>query len=240
MQIRLEIKRYNSEKREHFWQSFVVEGSENDTVADLLRKLNQQAPILDASGAATPQIDWECGCMQKKCGGCAMVINGIPKLACSAFVKDICKKDKEIKLEPLSKFPVVRDLRVDRSKLYEDLQSMKIWISGQAQQNPKEWEGQYISASCIMCGLCLEVCPNYTGDNSFTGAAVMNSAYRIATQQSSGSNRRLFMKENMKMGQGHCSKTLSCENVCPMNIPTGSLMSRMTRLYIKDLLKLKK
>lgn len=239
MQLKLNIKRYNPEKKISFWQSFMLDGSDMDTIAELLRKLNGQKHLQDEKGLEAEPIDWECGCMQKKCGGCAMVINGVPQLACSAFVKDLCKKSNAINVEPLSKFPVIRDLRVDRTKLYDDLQNMKIWISGQAQTNPKEWEGQYVSASCIMCGLCLEVCPNYTMDNAFTGAAVMNSAYRVATQQSQGSNRRLFIKENMKRGQGHCSKTLSCENVCPMKIPTGSLMSRMTRMYIKDLIKIK-
>ena len=240
MLIKLNIKRFDPGTRVSRWQSFQLEADGNDTVADLLRRLNDTEDLTDMEGVTAEPIDWECGCMQNKCGGCAMVINGMPKLACSAFVRNLCKKSAEIKVEPLSKFPVVRDLRVDRSKLYEDLQDMKIWVSGQAQYNPKEWSGQYVSATCIMCGLCLEVCPNYSVDNTFTGAAVMNSAYRTATQQSQGSNRRLFIKENIKAGQGHCSKALSCENVCPMNIPTGALMSRMNRLYIKDLLGLKK
>ena len=236
MLIKLNIKRFEPSTRESKWQAFQLVAEGNDTVADLLRRLNEEEVLADIEGKAAPPIDWECGCMQKKCGGCAMVINGIPKIACSAFVKDLCRKTAEIKVEPLSKFPVVRDLRVDKSKLYEDLQNMKIWVSGQAQHNPKEWEGQYVSATCIMCGLCLEVCPNYSIENAFAGAAVMNSAYRVAMQQAPGNNRKLFIKENIKAGQGHCSKALSCENVCPMNIPTGALMSRMNRLYIKELL----
>ena len=240
MKLKLKVKRYSIEKKSSYWQTFTVEGDGTETVADLLRKVNEREPLVDEDGKTTTPIEWECGCMQKKCGGCAMVINGIPQLACNAFVADLGKKNSVINVEPLSKFPVIKDLRVDRSKLYKDLQEMKIWVNGQAQQNNKEWEGQYVSATCIMCGLCLEVCPNYTGDNAFTGAAVMNAAYRVATQQSQGSNRKMFIKENIKRGQGHCSKTLSCEDVCPMGIPTGSLMSRMNRLYIKDLLGFKK
>ena len=240
MNIKLCIKRFNQSWKESKWQSFDVECDENETVADLLRKLNKQKVLFDDKNEAVEKIDWECGCMQQKCGGCAMVINGKPQLACTAFIGELCRKTSILKVEPLSKFPVIKDLRVDRSKIYDDLRNMKIWISGQALYNPKEWEEQYLSASCIMCGCCLEVCPNYTFENSFTGAAIMNSAYRVATQQQAGSNRRLFIKENIRVGQGHCSKTLSCEAVCPMKIPTGSLMARMNKLFIKDLLGVKK
>lgn len=237
MLVKIDIKRYEPRTGKSFWQSFETEGSGNDTAADLLRRLNERKHLTDIEGREAEPVEWECGCMQKKCGGCAMIINGVPQLACSAFVKDLCRKKAVIKLEPLSKFPVVKDLRVDRSVVYENLQKMKVWMSGQAQYKAKEWEAEYTSASCLMCGCCLEICPNYTEDNSFTGAAVMNAAYRVASQQPAGKNRRAFIKENIKAGQGHCSKTLTCENVCPMKIPTGSLMSRMNRLFILDLLK---
>lgn len=232
MKIKLDIKRFNQRTREQKWQSFEIEADKNDTAADLLKRLNEKSELRDINGEKAESIAFECGCMQKKCGACAMVINGVPRLACEAFVRELCKKSNIIKLEPLSKFPVIEDLRVDRSKLYADLRDMHIWLEGKAEYNKKEWELQYTSASCLMCGCCLEVCPSYTSENKFTGAAVMNSAYRVASQRGAGKNRELFLKENIKSGSGHCSKTLSCESVCPMNIPIGLLVSRMNRMFI--------
>ncbi len=115
------------------------------------------------------------------------------------------------------------------------MKKMKIWLNNSAIVSEKESEAQYESAGCIMCGCCLEVCTNYSLENTFVGAAVMNGAYRVATQQKQGSNRKQFIKENVKNGQGHCSKSLSCEKVCPVNIPIGALTSKMNRLYIKGL-----
>ena len=57
--------------------------------------------------------------MQAVCGGCAMVINGVPALACATFADEVSVDT--LRLEPLSKFPVIADLIVDRSVIYEIL-----------------------------------------------------------------------------------------------------------------------
>ena len=97
------------------------------TVADLLRSLNEQEEIKDASGEIADPVGWECSCLEKKCGACAMLINGRPALACGVFLKIAAsepskrgfRKRGEVVLEPLSRFPVVRDLMVDRRDVYK-------------------------------------------------------------------------------------------------------------------------
>lgn len=239
MQFKLKIKRYDPLQSQSYFQEFIVDEPLSSPITSVLARLNERRPLLDSEGRIAKKIDWESSCKQKMCGACAMVINGIPSLACSTFLEDLCKKDQKnvvIQLEPLSKFPVIRDLRVDRTQMFEDMKKMKIWLNSEAVVNEKEQEHQYESATCIMCGCCLEVCTNYSLNNAFVGASVMNGAYRVATQQQQGSNRKQFIRENVKNGQGHCSKSLSCENVCPMKIPVGALTSKMNRLYIKGLL----
>ena len=46
-------------------------------------------------------------------------------MACSALVD---KLDQPIRREPFSKFPVVRDLAVDRQFMFESLKRVKGWI----------------------------------------------------------------------------------------------------------------
>lgn len=238
MEFKLKIKRYDPLQSQSYFQEFIVDEPLNSPITSVLTRLNERKPLVDAEGRTIKSVDWECSCKQKMCGACAMIINGIPRLACSTFLEDLCKEGQqnaEVQLEPLSKFPVIRDLRVDRSQMFEDMKKMKIWLNSDAVVNNKELEHQYQSATCIMCGCCLEVCTNYSLNNTFVGATVMNGAYRVATQQRQGSNRKQFIRENIKNGQGHCSKSLSCEKVCPMNIPVGALTSKMNRLYIKGL-----
>ena len=65
-----------------------------------------------ADGKATTPVTYDSNCLEEICGSCSMRINGKARMACSALVD---KLEQPIKLEPLSKFPVVRDLAVDRS-----------------------------------------------------------------------------------------------------------------------------
>ena len=74
-----------------------------------------------------------------------------------------------IRLEPLSKFPVVRDLAVDRRVLFENLKLVKAWvpIDGTYDLGPgprltmQEQEAAYPLSRCISCCCCMEVCPQF-------------------------------------------------------------------------------
>ena len=113
------IKRQQRFDSEPYWQSFKYEGPRHVTVSAVLDALNYTDDLFDIDGKPTSRIRWECSCMQALCGGCAMVINGVPALACSTFADEV--KGDELVLEPLSKFPVVADLIVDRSIIHKNL-----------------------------------------------------------------------------------------------------------------------
>ena len=76
-------------------------------------------------GKQTTPITYDSNCLEEICGSCAMLINGKARMACSALLDHL---DQPIKLEPFSKFPVVRDLSVDRSVLFENLKKVKAWV----------------------------------------------------------------------------------------------------------------
>ena len=90
-----------------------------------------------------------------------MRINGIPRLACSVFLKDVVRHGK-ILLEPLSKFPLVKDLIVDRSSMFETLKRMRIWMQEKEDSSyAQDCNLQYQAGQCLQCGCCLEICPNF-------------------------------------------------------------------------------
>ena len=113
------IKRQNDLKSPAYWQSFEYNGPQHVTVSAVLDALNYTDDLFDIDGKPATRIRWECSCMQAVCGGCAMVINGVPALACAAYIDEV--KGRELTIEPLSKFPVIADLIVDRSVIYENL-----------------------------------------------------------------------------------------------------------------------
>ena len=109
----VKIKRQSDPQADAYWQSFTYNGPEHVTVSAILDALNYTDDLFDTEGKPADRIRWECSCMQAVCGGCAMVINGVPALACATYADNV--KGKELVLEPLSKFPVIADLIVDRS-----------------------------------------------------------------------------------------------------------------------------
>ena len=79
----IKILRYDKTQKQSYWQTFLYE-SENEevTVAKALEDLNQKAELKDTEDNPAKPIRWECSCLQGKCGACAMLINGMPQLAC--------------------------------------------------------------------------------------------------------------------------------------------------------------
>ncbi len=223
--MKIKILRQKEPGSEPYWESFEYSGTENISVAGLLDRLNYNDDIVTADGRKTTRIGWDCSCLQAVCGACAMVINDVPALACETFLKDL--KGKEITLRPLRKFPVIRDLIVDRSVIQENLKKTGVYI-GEYRPRPGEDHAlQYDAAKCLKCGLCLEVCPNYTDGNSFFGAAFANDCYLVSVRNREKSkDMRKVYADHFAAG---CSKSLSCMDVCPMKIPTIASTAKLNR-----------
>ena len=164
--------------------------------------------------------------MQAVCGACAMTINGVPALACTTSVDEV--KGGELVIEPLSKFPVVADLIVDRSIIYENLKNANVYLETIAETKKKHHAHQYSTAKCLKCGLCLEVCPNYHPGGEFFGAVLANEGYLTASQ-SKDRKPRIVKEYKEHFGAG-CSKALSCQTVCPAGIETITSILRMNRV----------
>ena len=119
---------------------------------------------VDRTGKPTTPIIYDSNCLEEVCGSCAMRINGKAAMACSSLVD---KLKHPVRLEPLSRFPVVRDLAVDRSVLFENLKRVKarVPIDGTydlgpgPRISPEEQEKAYPMSRCMSCCLCMEVCP---------------------------------------------------------------------------------
>lgn len=221
----VKIKRRSAPDSAPYWQSFRYDGPRHVTVSALLDALNYTDDLFDAEGNVAPRIRWECSCMQAVCGACAMIINGVPALACTTFADEV--KGEELVLEPLSKFPVVADLIVDRSIIYENLKKAKVFLETVAENNNKQHAQQYSTAKCLKCGLCLEVCPNYHPGGAFFGAVLANESY-LTVSQTKDRKPQAVKEYNEHFGAG-CSKALSCQIVCPAGIETITSILRMNR-----------
>ncbi|MFM9195196.1 MAG: succinate dehydrogenase iron-sulfur subunit, partial [Planctomycetia bacterium] len=137
-------------------------------VISVLQKIAAQATSQD--GRKVAPVAWDCSCLEEVCGSCTMLVNGKTRMACSALVDRLLDEEEEIELRPMSKFPVVRDLVVDRRRLFRSLERVKAWVPVDDSYDhgpgprisPEEQEDAYPLSECISCGCCLEACPQFT------------------------------------------------------------------------------
>lgn len=208
----------------------------NETVATALLKINRSGDYSDEQGNTVLPIAWEAGCLQKKCGACAMLINHSPGLACDAFLKNYIKKGKKahpsvITLAPLGKFPVVKDLVCDRSVLFENLKTLQVWAGESAQIREKDIDRAYDASLCLQCGCCLEACPNFYPDGAFTGAAGFAPLARLVSAYSKEEKNRLRRIYQQHVYNG-CGKSLACVRACPAGIDLDRLLSRSNAVSV--------
>ena len=194
-----------------------------ETVANALTRINEG---LEATKKGP--IRWECSCLQKKCGACAMVINGRPGLACDARLSEY---GETIRLEPLKKFPRVADLIVDRSVLYENLKALGAWLSDPAAAREGTWELSYESSRCLQCGCCLEVCPNFDPDGAFAGTAAAVPIARLLSELPAESLTELSKTYRNHFYNG-CGKSLACRRICPAGIDVDRVLAASNAIAV--------
>ncbi len=184
----------------------------------------QRNPVM-TDGRKTTPVAWECNCLEEVCGSCTMVINGKVRQSCTALVDDL---DWPIRLEPMRKFPLVRDLVVDRQRIFDDFKKARAWIAldGTYDLGPGPRVAQttaterYNMAKCMSCGCCLDVCPQYGPDSPFMGAATMNQIVLMNSHPSGALNAHERLEAAMGAGGvADCGNAQACVHACPKEIP---------------------
>ncbi len=121
--INVKILRQDGPKTSPYRQTFEVQSVSGANVVSLLMEIQKHPVTIE--GVKVSPIQWDCSCLEEVCGACSMIINGSVRQACSALLKDL---GREIVLEPLSKFPIIRDLIVDRTRMFDDLKKVSAWV----------------------------------------------------------------------------------------------------------------
>ncbi len=183
--VLLKIKRQNTPTSKSYWEEFELPYHAGMNVISSLMEI--AANPVTREGKATTPITYDSNCLEEVCGSCAMLINGKARMACSALIDNL---EQPVKLEPFSKFPIVRDLATDRSVLFENLKAVKAWvpIDGTYDLGPgprmtaEQQEQAYPISRCISCCCCMEACPQVNEDlrrrrHHRAGAAVQHPSH---------------------------------------------------------------
>ena len=195
-------------------------------------------------------IEFDHDCREGICGTCGVTIDGRPHgphsatTTCQLHMRSYADGD-EITVEPFraNSFPVVRDLKIDRSAL-DRIQQAGGFISTNIRTAPEAnsiliarqaAEAAFGAAACIGCGACVASCKNAAA-SLFTAAKVSHLSH-LPQGKIEGASRVVNMVQAMDAeGFGSCTNTEACQAVCPQEITTDQI-ARMNSEYLWARLK---
>jgi len=240
--IRLTVLRQDKPKGDpnmnQRWEEFAIPWKPGMNIISCLMAI-QRNPVT-ADGKPTDAVVWESNCLEEVCGACTMLVNGKVRQGGSALVDRL---SQPITVEPLTSFPVVRDLIVDRSRVFDAFKRVHAWVPIDGtydlgpgpKMNEAEQQVSYVLSTCMACTACMEACPNFNEDSPFIGPAAINQA-RLHNSHATGKMHSAARLEAL-MGEGgiaYCGNDQNCVRVCPKGIPlTDSIaeMNRQVNLY---------
>lgn len=223
--MEIEVLRYRPEQEDRpTFQSFEVPFKKEWVVLDALNYIKDKID-------GTLSFRWSCS--MGVCGSCGMMVNGIPKLTCAAFLKEYYPE--KIRVEPLNGFPIQRDLVIVMDDFIHKLKEIKPWIIRNEGQEKSVEEGEYLQSPaelaeykqysmCINCMLCYAACPVYAIDNSFIGPAAIALAQRYNMDSRDQGNN--YRNEVIASNEGiwECTFVGECSEVCPKDVdPAGAI-----------------
>lgn len=231
--IELECLRYHpgtdSEPR---YQTYQVPFTEDMSVLQGLQYIKDR---LDGS------LTFRWSCRMAVCGSCGMMLNGIPQLSCHAFLRNY--HPGRLRVEPLSHFPIMRDLAIDQTDFLRKLEMVKPYLiprenktpaQGEFLQTPRQMDEYYQYSQCINCLLCYAACPQYGLNPAFTGPAALALLHRYnADSRDAGTPERMEVI-NAEDGVWGCTLVGYCSQVCPKGVDPARAINQNKINSTKD------
>ncbi|MGA9174355.1 MAG: succinate dehydrogenase iron-sulfur subunit [Thermoactinomyces sp.] len=239
--VHLIVTRQDGPDSKPYKEEFKIPYRKNMNLISALMEI-QRNPV-NSKGEKVSPVQWESNCLEEVCGACSMVINGKPRQACTALID---KLEQPIRVEPMKTFPVVRDLVVDRSRMFNALKRVKAWIpidgtydlgpGPRLAENERQW--RYELSKCMTCGVCLEACPNVNAKSDFIGPFVVGQVQLFNSHPTGAMNKEERLEA--LLGEGglqECGNSQNCVQACPKGIPLTTAIAKSNRDATKHMFK---
>ncbi|MFZ1539718.1 MAG: fumarate reductase iron-sulfur subunit [Chromatiaceae bacterium] len=189
-----------------------------------------------------PSLAFDFVCRAGVCGSCAMVINGLPGLACRTLTASL---PEEITLMPLPVFELIGDLSVNTGKWMRAMsERLETWVHLQsvpdldtleAPMEPELAEQIYELDRCIECGCCIAACGTAQMRQDFIGAVGLN---KIARFRLDPRDRREEADYYGVIGDDEgvfgCMSLLGCHDVCPKGLSLQTQIAYLRRAMVRQ------
>jgi succinate dehydrogenase / fumarate reductase iron-sulfur subunit len=228
MKVRFRIQRFDPSKDEKpYYQVYECEAEPTDRVLDCLQRIK---------GHMDGSLTFRRSCAHGICGSDAMTINGLNRLACKTLIKEV---GKEITVEPLRGFPVVKDLAVETDGFLAKYRAVKPYLINEEPvpekerlQRPEDRQRFEDTSKCILCMACTSACPSYWENPEFLGPAAIVNAHRfLFDSRDRGAQERLDVL-NTRNGVWRCRTIFNCNEACPRSIDITKAISEVKRALL--------
>jgi len=232
------LKIYRGTPGEQYWEEFEFERDPFANVISALMEI-QKNPV-NRQGEKVEPVVWEQGCLEEVCGSCSMLVNGRPRQACTALIENYIEDTGSniITLAPFTKYPLVRDLIVDRTIMLDNFKKVHGWIDADStfdrgegpKISPDVQDVRYILSTCMACGCCSESCPNVSEKTNFMGPAPISIVRYLNAHPTGAQQKKVRLQALMEEGGiSGCGNAQNCRRVCPKNIPLTESIGKMGR-----------
>jgi succinate dehydrogenase / fumarate reductase iron-sulfur subunit len=229
MILRFKILRFNpAQDQSPHYRTYETRADKTERILDCLNRIKWEQ-----DGTLT----YRHSCAHGVCGSDAMRINGVCALACRKLVKDYV--GREVVVEPLPGFTVLKDLVVDMTDFFRKVEQVRPYLladghgDGERLQSPEDRRKIDYVIRCILCACCMGACPEVNSRPEFIGPAPLVQAFRrIFDSRDQHQAERLRLLDDVN-GLWGCLNHFECTRVCPKEIPVTKSINAMKRL-LKD------
>jgi succinate dehydrogenase / fumarate reductase, iron-sulfur subunit len=243
------------------WEEFRLTATPDMTLITALENI-QAAPVTSAGARVFP-VAWESNCHEGVCGSCTMLVDGKPRPACEVSLGEFRGRRRAVvSLEPLEKFALLRDLVVDRSRIFETFRRVHAWPTARfdtasvasadgpatpapeteraLEENvphPTDVARELLSlGACTACGACLEACPEFGPRSEYVGAAALHQL-RVWNALPGPRQEATERLETVMTAGGvaDCGKAQNCVRMCPVGLPLTEPIQRVARATTRNL-----
>jgi len=189
-------------------------------------------------------LSFRASCRMGVCGSCAVLADGLPRLACQTQIDELGKD--EITLEPIPNFPIIKDIVPDLMSFFDSHARIKPYVlrgegtlEREMIQSPKELEDFLQFSYCIKCGICVSVCPTFSTDERFLGPQALTQVYRYcADTRDEGFEERKRIVDTSH-GVWRCHFAGECSHACPKGVDPALAIQLLKRALLFGLRKKK-
>lgn len=197
----------------------------------------------------SPTLSWRVSCRMGICGSCAMVINGMPRLACNTQIGEL--GTKVVFVAPLSNFHTIRDLVPDLSSMFATHQKLKPYLirkdehecenpTCEFKQTAEELEHYLQFSYCIKCGCCMSACPTSASDRHYSGPMPLAQAHRYNVDSRDDGFAKREEELGGEAGPWRCHYAGECSRVCPKGVDPAKAIQWLKRSLVLETLHLRK